>query len=418
MADMMDKSLDAIVASRRTATKRDSAPERKPRRDSSSRDGGAPRGGGGRGRGGPRPRGGGRDEARRPRPRVQVNAGPRARDLDTQAWDHAGYDAMMMADRVRVTHTLPGAAVTVAAPAPAAPVARGGASLPPLRTSTATKITLVNLDPEVDDGALESILSTFGEVKSVQVERNPDGTSVGCGEAVYKTYDAAVSAVSALDGRIVDNRRLVVALDPAAQAAAAAAAAPAPAAAAAGAPQYSVSTSDPANATMQALATASAAFAEVDHSSKALNRYREPRGGGYDRAPREGGYTRAPREGGYDRAPRGAAPERFDSRGLDRGARGRPAGRGRGRGRDEDRTAARGRGGRREEVDVEASFDAYVAKGKGKGKAGAAPASAGPGAKKGGKGGRKGGKSGDEVDADFEAYVAAKDAAASAPAEE
>ena len=100
--------------------------------------------------------------------------GPRARDLDTQAWDHAGYDAMMMADRVRVTHTLPGAAVTVAAPAPAAPVARGGASLPPLRTSTATKITLVNLDPEVDDGALESILSTFGEIKSVQVERNPD----------------------------------------------------------------------------------------------------------------------------------------------------------------------------------------------------------------------------------------------------
>lgn len=319
---------------------------------------------------------------------------------------------MMMADRVRVTHTLPGAAVTVAAPAPAAPVVRGGASLPPLRTSTATKITLVNLDPEVDDGALESILSTFGEVKSVQVERNPDGTSVGCGEAVYKTYDSAVSAVSALDGRIVDNRRLVVALDPAAQAAAAAAAAaPAPAPAT-GAPQYSVSMSDPANAAMHALATASAAFAEVDHSSTALKRYREPRNGGYDRAPREGG---------YDRAPRGGASDRFDSRGLDRGARGRPASRG--RGRDEDRTSARdglarGRGSRREEVDVEASFDAYVATSKGKGKGGAAPAAAGPGAKKGGKGGRKGGKSGEEVDADFDAYIAAKGAAASAAAEE
>jgi RNA recognition motif-containing protein len=73
-----------------------------------------------------------------------------------------------------------------------------------------TVISLTNLAPEADDDAIKEILSTFGRVKKVEVERVEAGNSVGCAEAVFANYADAQKAVASLDGRIADGRKLRV----------------------------------------------------------------------------------------------------------------------------------------------------------------------------------------------------------------
>jgi len=279
----------------------------------------------------------------------------------------------------------------------AMPVSGGAASMPPLRTSTTTKITLINLDPGALEDGLRSILSQMGELESVSIERNADGSSVGCGEAVFKTYEGAATAVAQLDGRNVDGRKLIVKIDPAAMAAAQAVVA-APGRTTVVLPGRGIATAEVTHgAHGETLSYVNAAFMETESASRA----RMPRGG-YERV---GGGSR------YDRDDRGHDDRRGRDRGDDRrgGDRDGP----RGRGRDEDRSSGRKAAGGRSKgpADIEAEFARFTS-GKGEAKPAAAARPA-----KGGKG-KRAKASSEDIESAFDAYLAEpkKDAADAAPA--
>ncbi|KNE66048.1 polyadenylate-binding protein, cytoplasmic and nuclear [Allomyces macrogynus ATCC 38327] len=74
------------------------------------------------------------------------------------------------------------------------------------------KVSIKNLDDEVDDEQLRSEFSAFGTITSAKVMREDKGTTRGFGFVCYSSPDEATKAVTEMNGKMIGSKPLYVAL--------------------------------------------------------------------------------------------------------------------------------------------------------------------------------------------------------------
>jgi RNA recognition motif-containing protein len=212
MSDRLDMPLDAIVKSSRE--KRPGSSSKAPKAKQGSAQGAKG------GKGERRPSGGRpqrRDQAdRRGGDRVPYRGGSRVSTAPRPVLPRSNSFALQERfDRpyrgdIDVSYGMPAMKISASfgGSAPAVEVGPAGSRVE--ISLKGTTIALTNLAPEADDDAIREILSMFGKVKKVEVERDEAGNSVGCAEAVFTSFEDAKKAVAGLDGRIADGRKLRV----------------------------------------------------------------------------------------------------------------------------------------------------------------------------------------------------------------
>ena len=72
------------------------------------------------------------------------------------------------------------------------------------------KLHIGNIAPAVTDAELTTVVSEFGETKSVEIVRDRDGASKGFGFADFNTDEHGQAAIAALDGKEVGGQALKV----------------------------------------------------------------------------------------------------------------------------------------------------------------------------------------------------------------
>jgi polyadenylate-binding protein len=77
---------------------------------------------------------------------------------------------------------------------------------------TGVNLFVKNLDDQIDDKALHEAFSSFGNITSSRVMRNPDGSSKGFGFVAYSTPEQASAANNEMMGKILGNKPIFVAL--------------------------------------------------------------------------------------------------------------------------------------------------------------------------------------------------------------
>uniref|UniRef100_A0A7S1TBF4 Polyadenylate-binding protein n=1 Tax=Compsopogon caeruleus TaxID=31354 RepID=A0A7S1TBF4_9RHOD len=78
--------------------------------------------------------------------------------------------------------------------------------------SQGVNLYVKNLSDEVDDDRLRQIFSPYGEISSAKIMRNDRGDSKGFGFVCFTQQEDATKAVIELNGRIIDNKPIYVAL--------------------------------------------------------------------------------------------------------------------------------------------------------------------------------------------------------------
>ncbi|XP_012836927.1 PREDICTED: polyadenylate-binding protein 2-like isoform X2 [Erythranthe guttata] len=78
--------------------------------------------------------------------------------------------------------------------------------------SQGTNLYVKNLDDGIDDDKLKELFSPFGSITSCKVMRDPKGISRGSGFVAFSSPDEANRALSEMNGKIVVNKPLYVAL--------------------------------------------------------------------------------------------------------------------------------------------------------------------------------------------------------------
>jgi polyadenylate-binding protein len=78
--------------------------------------------------------------------------------------------------------------------------------------SQGLNLYIKNLDDSVGDETLKELFSSFGTITSCKVMRDPNGTSKGSGFVAFSTAEEASRALSDMNGKMIANKPLYVAL--------------------------------------------------------------------------------------------------------------------------------------------------------------------------------------------------------------
>ncbi|KAM7482487.1 hypothetical protein LguiB_007070 [Lonicera macranthoides] len=78
--------------------------------------------------------------------------------------------------------------------------------------SQGLNLYIKNLDDSVGDDKLKELFSSFGTITSCKVMRDPNGTSKGSGFVAFSTPEEASRALSDMNGKMIANKPLYVAL--------------------------------------------------------------------------------------------------------------------------------------------------------------------------------------------------------------
>lgn len=81
---------------------------------------------------------------------------------------------------------------------------------PSLRKTGTGNIFIKNLDPAIDNKALHDTFSAFGNILSCKVALDSDGNSKGYGFVHYETSEAADAAIKAVNGMLLNDKKVFV----------------------------------------------------------------------------------------------------------------------------------------------------------------------------------------------------------------
>ena len=81
---------------------------------------------------------------------------------------------------------------------------------PALRKTGQGNIFIKNLDETIDNKALHDTFAAFGNVLSCKVATDEQGRSRGYGYVHYETAEAAETAIKAVDGMLLNDKKVFV----------------------------------------------------------------------------------------------------------------------------------------------------------------------------------------------------------------